>query len=40
MEEGYLARGATTRSGAIVREHYLHPVLARMAMKSSQVFHN
>ena len=39
-ERGHLAGGASGQSGAMVREHYLHPVLVRMAMESSNVFHN
>ena len=39
-ERGHLAGGASGQSGAMVREHYLHPVLVRMAMESSEVFHN
>ena len=40
VEKGHLASGATGRSGAMIREHYLHPVLVRMARESSDVFHN
>ena len=40
VEKGYLASGTSGRSGAMVREHYLHPVLVRMAMESSGIFHN
>ena len=40
VERRHLAGGATGWSGAMVREHYLHPVLVRMAMESSEVFHN
>lgn len=40
VERGHLAGGATGRSGAMVREHYLHPTLVKMAMEASQVFHN
>ena len=40
VERRHLASGATGRSGAMVREHYLHPVLVKMAMEASQVFHN
>ena len=40
VERGHLAGGPTGRSGAMVREHYLHPVLVRMAMESSGVFRN
>ncbi len=40
LEKEHLASGATGRSGAMVREHYLHPSLVRMAQESSQVFHN
>ena len=40
LEKGHLAGGPTGRSGAMVRDHYLHPVLVRMAMESSEVFRN
>ena len=40
LEKGHLAGGATGRSGAMVREHYLHPTLVRMAMEASEIFHN
>lgn len=40
LERGHLAGGASGLSGAMVREHYLHPVLVRMAMESSAVFQN
>ncbi len=40
LEKGHLASGASGRSGAMVRQHYLHPVLVRMAVEASQVFHN
>ena len=40
LERGHLASGATGRSGAMVREHYLHPTLVKMAMEASQVFRN
>ena len=40
VEKGGLATGATGRSGAMVREHYLHPTLVRMAMEASEIFHN
>lgn len=40
IERGHLATGATGRSGAMVREHYLHPTLVRMAVESSRIFHN
>ena len=33
VEQGHLAGGATGLSGAMVREHYLHPVLVNMAME-------
>ncbi len=39
LEKEHLASGATGRSGAMVREHYLHPALVRMAQESSKVFH-
>ena len=40
VERGHLAGGASGRSGAMVREHYLHPTLVEMAMEASRVFHN
>ena len=40
VEKGGLASGASGRSGAMVREHYLHPTLVKMAMESSEIFHN
>ncbi|MYC30707.1 MAG: FAD-binding oxidoreductase [Chloroflexi bacterium] len=40
LEKEHLASGATGRSGAMIREHYLHPTLVKMAQESSQVFHN
>ena len=40
LEKGHLARGASGRSGAMVREHYLHPTLVKMAMEASSIFHN
>ncbi len=40
VEKGGLASGATGRSGAMVREHYLHPTLVKMAMEASEIFHN
>ncbi len=40
VEKGHLAGGATGRSGAMVREHYLHPTLVKMAMEASDIFHN
>ena len=40
VEKGHLASGASGRSGAMVREHYLHPVLVKMAMEASDIFHN
>ena len=40
VEKGHLAGGASGRSGAMVREHYLHPVLVKMAMEASEIFHN
>ena len=40
VEKGHLAGGASGRSGAMVREHYLHPVLVKMAMEASDIFHN
>ena len=40
VDKGPLAGGATGRSGAMIREHYLHPALVRMAKESSEVFHN
>jgi sarcosine oxidase subunit beta len=40
VEKKHLASGASGRSGAMIREHYLHPVLVRMAMEASHIFHN
>ena len=40
LERGHLASGATGRSGAMVREHYLHPTLVKMATEAAQVFRN
>ena len=40
VERGGLAGGATGQSGAMVREHYQHPVLVKMAVESSRIFHN
>lgn len=40
VEKGHLAGGATGRSGAMVREHYLHPTLVRMATESREIFQN
>ena len=40
LEKGHLASGASGRSGAMVREHYLHPTLVKMAMEASTIFHN
>ncbi len=40
VERRGLASGATGRSGSMVREHYLHPTLVKMAMDASQTFHN
>ena len=40
LEKGHLASGASGRSGAMVRQHYLHPILVRMAVEASAVFHN
>ncbi len=40
LEKGHLAGGASGRSGAMVREHYPHPILVRMATEASAVFHN
>ncbi len=40
VEKGHLAGGASGRSGAMVREHYLHPTLVRMATESREIFQN
>lgn len=40
IERGHLASGATGRSGSMVREHYLHPTLVKMASEAAQVFRN
>lgn len=40
VEQGHLAGGASGLSGAMVREHYLHPALVRMSMEARSVFRN
>ena len=40
VEKGHLASGATGRSGAMIREHYLNPTLVTMAREASQIFHH
>ncbi len=40
VEKGHLASGATGRSGAMIREHYQHPTLVRIAREASQIFQN
>ena len=40
LEKSFLASGATGRSGAMIREHYLHPTLAKMAKESKYIFNN
>lgn len=40
LEKSHLAGGASGRSGAMVRQHYLHPILVRMAVEASAVFHD
>ena len=40
VEKSHLAGGPSGRSGAMVREHYLHPALVRMSTESAAVFHN
>lgn len=40
VERGHPASGASGLSGAMVREHYLHPVLVSMAMEARGVFQN
>ena len=40
VEKGHLAGGASGRSGAMIREHYLHPTLVRMATEASGIFHD
>ena len=40
VEKGHLAGGASGRSGAMVREHYLHPTLVRMATEAREIFQN
>lgn len=40
VERGHLAGGASGQSGAMVREHYLHPSLVKMAIESSGAFRN
>jgi glycine/D-amino acid oxidase-like deaminating enzyme len=38
IEKQQIAAGATGRSSAIVRTHYTHPALARMALRALRVF--
>ena len=38
VEKGGLATGATGRSGAMIREHYLTPELVRIASRSKKIF--
>lgn len=38
LERDHIAAGATTKSSAIVRTHYTHPVLARMALRGRNIF--
>ena len=40
VEKGQLGSGASGRSAAMIREHYLDPPLVRMAREASRVFHN
>ena len=40
VEKGHISSGATGRSGAMIREHYPHPTLARIAHESSHIYHN
>jgi len=40
LEKSFLASGATGRSGAMIREHYLHPTLAKMAKEAKYIFNN
>ena len=40
VEKNHLASGATGRSGAMVRQHYLHPVLVGMAKEASHIFYH
>ncbi len=40
VEKGGLATGATGRSGAMIREHYLTPELVRIASRSKTFFEN
>ncbi len=40
VEKGGLAGGASGQSGAMIREHYQHPVLVKMAVDASRIFHN
>ena len=39
-EKGHLAGGVSGHSCAMVREHYVHPILVRMAKESSEIFHD
>ncbi len=40
LEQGYLASGATGKSGALVRMHYTNPHETRLAYESLKVFQN
>lgn len=40
LEKYFIAAGATGKSSAIVRQHYSHPITARMAAKSLEIFRN
>src|SRR3954469_16648756 len=40
VEQGFLAAGATGKSGALVRMHYTNPYETRLAYESLQIFQN
>ncbi|CAN5866092.1 FAD-binding oxidoreductase [soil metagenome] len=39
LEAGKVGSGDTSKSGAIVRQHYFHPILLRWAQRALQTFH-
>src|SRR6185295_4381621 len=38
LEKSFLGAGSSGKSGAIIRQHYSHPLTATMAQKSLRVF--
>lgn len=40
LERDHIATGATGKSSAIIRTHYTHPVLAKMALHARKTFEN